>query len=135
MPGAKRGGKLFERSFNESSICWWFSGSCCPDRRLWPDRILILKGCARRRRRPALFAGLEPEHVDRSSFLLLLAVFADLIGFSGAKTHHLERRPSGAGPERRLMCLSELQRKQLLPAPFAGCCCPDGAYGRPRQFC
>ena len=88
-------GKLFERSFNVISICWWFSGSCCPDWRLWPDHILILKGCARRCGRPAGFAGLE--HVDRSSFLLLPAVFADLIGFSGAKTHHLERRPSGAG--------------------------------------
>ena len=40
-----------------------------------------------------------------------------------------------AGTERRVMGLIEQQRKQLLPAPFAGCCCPDGAYGRPRQFC
>ena len=44
---------------------------------LMADRILILKGCARRSGRPAPFAGLEPEHADRSSFLLLPAVFAD----------------------------------------------------------
>ena len=44
---------------------------------LMADRILILKGCARRSGRPAFFAGLEPEHVDRSSFLLLPAPLAD----------------------------------------------------------
>ncbi len=39
-----------------------------------------------------------------------------------------------AEPEWRVNCLSEHQRKQLLPAFFAGRGCHDGAYGRPPVF-